>query len=70
MQDCEMETDDGVDLEFNLRIIGAEKSGKINVKFDFDPPVGKDGENPWEESGAGKLAAIVMKKIQEALKGA
>ena len=55
--------DDGIFLEFNLRVIGHQGKPTVQVKIEFDPPLA-DETNYWDGSGASVLASRVLEQLK------
>ena len=55
------------ELKCIITITGKSDSNDASIKFDFNPLLKtKDGNNPWDNNGAGQMAAIVLDAIQQA----
>ena len=55
-----------LDLKCTVTITGKKGDDEANINIEFDPPIMKEGEDQWGDSGASTIASIVMGAIREA----
>lgn len=54
-----------LDLKCTVTITGKQRGDEANINIEFDPPILKDGEDFWGDSGASTIASIVMDVLRK-----
>ena len=54
------------DLKCTVIITGVQNEGGAKINVDFDPPIGKEGEDYWGGSGAEIIAGVIMEALSKA----
>ena len=54
------------DLKCIVTITGKEGEDEAKINVEFDPPILKDGERQWEDSGAEIIVGYIMGALKEA----
>lgn len=54
-----------LDLKCTVTITGKQGGDEANINIEFDPPILKDGEDFWGDSGASTVASIVMEALKK-----
>ena len=54
------------DLKCTVTITGKQSDGEANINIEFDPPIGKECEKYWDDSGAEIIAGHVMEALNQA----
>lgn len=54
------------DLKCIVTVTGKEGDDEANINVEFDPPILKDGEREWEDSGAEIIVGYIMEALSKA----
>lgn len=54
------------DLKCVLTITGKKGVAETKIKLEFDPPIMKEGEEQWGDSGATIMVGLIMEALKEA----
>ena len=54
------------DLKCVITITGKQGEDEANINLEFDPPIMKDGEKFWDDSGAETMVSMIFETIKEA----
>ena len=54
------------DLKCVVTITGKEGEDEANINLEFDPPILREGERQWEDSGAEIMVGLIMEALKEA----
>jgi len=54
------------DLKCIVTITGKEGEDEANINVEFDPPILKEGEEQWNDSGAKVMVGYIMEALKEA----
>lgn len=53
-------------LKCVITITGKKGEGEAKINLEFDPPILKEGEKQWDDSGAEIILGYVMEALREA----
>lgn len=54
------------DLKCVITITGKKDDDDVNINLEFDPPILKEGEEQWGNSGAQIMVGYIMEALKEA----
>ena len=55
-----------IDLKCTVTITGRQNDAEASINVEFNPPIGKEGEEYWNNSGAEIVAGVVMEALSKA----
>ena len=56
----------GEDLKCIVTITGKKGEDEANINVEFNPPILKEGEEQWDDSGAKVMVGYIMEALREA----